>query len=86
MKVKFIIGDQTTEVVAEEGRTLLDLALIAQLTPPYSCMEGRCGTCEALIEEGKTSQDVEGARIVRTCQAVPWSDYVVVNYNKKSSS
>ncbi|KYG70391.1 hypothetical protein AZI85_00070 [Bdellovibrio bacteriovorus] len=85
MKVKFIIEGKGTEVIAEEGRTLLDLALIAQINPPYSCMEGTCGTCEALVEEGKTSADAEGTQIIRTCQAVPWSEYVVVNYDKKSS-
>jgi len=79
MKVKFIYGGEEREIDADEGRTLLDMALIAQIPAPYSCMEGHCHTCEARIESGRTS---EGTEIVRTCQALPWSEYVVVNYDK----
>lgn len=82
MKIKYVIAGQEIEVVAEEGRTILDTAMIANLQPPYHCLEGSCGTCEAVIEEGKTSEDQEGTRVVRTCQALPWSEYVVVNYDK----
>lgn len=85
MKIKFILGGVETEVDGESGRSLLDIALIARLLPPYSCLEGSCGTCEALIEEGKTSEDTEGKiapRYVRTCQAVPRSESVIVNYDK----
>lgn len=82
MKIKFIIDGKEIEVPGESGRTLLDMALIAQINPPYSCLEGSCGTCEAVIEEGKTSEDKPDTRVVRTCQALPWSEYVVVNYDK----
>ncbi|AHZ83720.1 2Fe-2S iron-sulfur cluster binding domain-containing protein [Bdellovibrio bacteriovorus] len=82
MKIKYILKGQEYEVEAESGRTLLDVALIARLNPPYSCMEGNCGTCEALIEEGLTSENKEVSRVVRTCQAVPSSEFVIVNYDK----
>lgn len=73
MKIRFIVADQTKEIEYEEGRSLLDMALIAGLQPPYSCMEGHCGTCEALVN---------GKR-VRTCQTVPSSVVnIVVDYNK----
>lgn len=73
MKVKFIWHGQETVVDAEEGRTILDLALIARISPPYECMEGNCGTCEAITESGER---------VRTCQAVPKSDLQVIDYDK----
>lgn len=75
MKVMFIVNNQVTEVEAEEGRTLLDLSLIAGLPAPYSCMEGRCGTCEVQILEGQTSEE---GPVVRACQALPKSEKVVV--------
>ena len=81
-RVQFIIQGKSTEVDVEEGRTLLDAALMARLSPPYSCMEGSCGTCEASIEVGATSEDKADSSVVRTCQALPQSDYVVVNYDK----
>lgn len=84
MRVQFIIQGKSTEVEVEEGRTLLDAALIARLSPPYSCMEGSCGSCEAFIEQGETTEDKENSHVVRTCQALPKSDYTIVNYDKVS--
>ena len=82
MKIKFINADRETEVEAEEGRSLLDIALIARVDPPYSCLEGSCGTCRAFIEVGETTEDSSESRVVRTCQAIPRSDFIVVNYDK----
>lgn len=72
MKIKFILNGRESEIEAESGRTILDIALIARLDPPFSCMEGHCGTCEALIE----------GQVVRTCQTVPSSDFTIVDYDK----
>ena len=73
MKVKFIWQGKETTVEAEEGRTFLDLALMAQISPPYSCTEGHCGTCEAITKSGET---------IRTCQSLPKSDFEVIDYDK----
>ncbi|MFM6930316.1 MAG: 2Fe-2S iron-sulfur cluster binding domain-containing protein, partial [Bdellovibrio sp.] len=54
-RVQFIIQGKAVEIDVDEGRTLLDAALMARLSPPYSCMEGTCGSCEAYIESGKTT-------------------------------
>lgn len=73
VKIQFILENQTKEIQAEEGRTLLDLALIAGLPAPYSCMEGTCGTCTALVN----------GVLLRTCQTLPSSEEnMVVDYNK----
>lgn len=82
MKITYIIGKKEIEVDGESGRSLLDIALMNQLNAPYSCLEGHCGTCEAVIETGSTTEDHEGSRVVRTCQAQPSSDWVIVNYDK----
>lgn len=82
MEVKYILRGQEIVVEGESGRTLLDLALISRLNPPYSCLEGSCGACEAWIEAGTTSENPEGSRVVRTCQAQPSSEWVIVNYDK----
>ncbi|MFS4459470.1 2Fe-2S iron-sulfur cluster binding domain-containing protein [Bdellovibrio sp. HCB2-146] len=73
MKVKFIWQGQETEVEAEEGHTFLDIALIAKISPPYSCTEGHCGTCEAILDNGER---------VRTCQTLPRSDFHIIDYDK----
>lgn len=82
MKLKFILEGQEKEVLAEDGRTILDLALIAGLQTPYSCMEGRCRSCEAMISQGLTSENQKAGEKVRTCQALPKSDFVVINYDE----
>ncbi|XGC80394.1 2Fe-2S iron-sulfur cluster binding domain-containing protein [Bdellovibrio bacteriovorus] len=82
MKIKFILNGEETVAEGEKGRSLLDIALINKLSAPYSCMDGHCGTCEARILEGQTSEDKEGSEIVRTCQAIPSSEYVAVSYDK----
>ena len=82
MQVKFILNNQETIVDAEEGRSLLDLALIARINPPYSCLEGNCRSCLAMIEVGEVSEDKDETKLVRTCQAVPRSELVVANYDK----
>ncbi|WP_168196476.1 2Fe-2S iron-sulfur cluster binding domain-containing protein [Bdellovibrio sp. NC01] len=84
--MKFILNNQETTVEAEEGRSLLDLALIARINPPYSCLEGNCRSCLAVIEFGDVGGDVpedkDEKNVVRTCQAVPRSELVVANYDK----
>lgn len=77
MKVKFIWQGQETTVDVEEGRTILDLALMARISPPYNCTEGHCGTCEAITDTGER---------IRTCQAVPRSDFQVIDYDKAQAS
>lgn len=77
MKVKFIWQGKETTVEAEEGRTFLDLALMAGISPPYSCTEGHCGTCEAITETGS---------VIRTCQSLPKSDFEVIDYDKAQHS
>jgi ring-1,2-phenylacetyl-CoA epoxidase subunit PaaE len=74
VKITFILDQQIKEIHnPEEGRTLLDLALIAGLAAPYDCMEGSCGTCEANVN----------GKLVRTCQTLPSSEEnQTVNYNK----
>ena len=73
MKITFIVGNETKEIEAEEGRSLLDMALIAGMAPPYSCMEGHCESCRAMVN-GKHRL---------TCQTLPSSmEDLIVDYNK----
>ena len=74
MNIRFIIDGKIVDVVGEEGRSLLDIALIAGINPPYLCLEGHCGTCTARVN----------GQLVRTCQALPSSD-TTVDYDKRPS-
>ncbi len=40
------------KIFVEEGKTILDAMIGAGLSPPRSCCEGVCGTCEMRVIEG----------------------------------
>jgi ferredoxin-NADP reductase len=74
----------------EPGDTILDAARRAGLKPPFNCQAGNCGTCMAYLDEGRATMrannvldadEVEQGWIL-TCQAIPMSREVVVDYDR----
>jgi ferredoxin-NADP reductase len=73
----------------QAGDTILDTARRAGLNPRFSCEAGNCASCMARLEEGKVTMRVNNALTpdevnagwVLTCQAIPMSREVVVNYD-----
>jgi ferredoxin len=73
----------------EPGDTILQAARRAGLSPPFSCQRGNCATCMAHLDEGSVTMRVNNALSpdeveegwVLTCQAVPTSREVVVDYD-----
>ena len=71
------------------GDTLLEAARRAGLRPPSSCEAGNCATCMAHLDAGSARMRVNNALSadevangwILTCQAVPTSSEVVVNYD-----
>ena len=83
--------DGSTESVAQRpGETLLESARRAGMGPPFSCEAGNCGTCMALLTDGSATMRVNDALTedevadgyVLTCQAVPDTPDVTVNYDE----
>jgi ferredoxin-NADP reductase len=76
------------EVPRVPGETLLESARRAGLSPPFSCEAGNCGTCMARLSEGSATMRVNDALepdevedgYVLTCQAIPDTASVTVNY------
>ena len=72
------------------GGHVVDAALAAGIRVPYSCKGGMCCTCRARLVEGKaemtTNYSLETWEIERgfilTCQAVPKSDRLVLDYDQ----
>ncbi|WP_375487491.1 2Fe-2S iron-sulfur cluster-binding protein [uncultured Mycobacterium sp.] len=70
------------------GETLLETARRAGLTPPFSCEQGNCGTCMALLTEGRATirnnealdNDEVDEGYILTCQSVPDTPSVTVRY------
>jgi ferredoxin-NADP reductase len=77
-------------IAYEPGDTILDAVRRAGLKPPFACEAGNCGTCMAFLGEGKATMrannaldadEVEGGWVL-TCQAIPTSREVVVDYDR----
>ena len=77
------------ELVYQPGDTILHAARRAGLKPPYSCTAGACGTCMARVVEGqvhmRVNQVLDPDEVdegwVLTCQAIPRSRQVVIDYD-----
>jgi ferredoxin-NADP reductase len=74
----------------EPGDTILETARRAGLKAPFACQAGECATCMAHLVEGEVTMranyalkpdEVEQGWIL-TCQAVPMSREVVVDYDQ----
>lgn len=74
----------------QAGDTILGAARRAGLSPPFNCEAGSCATCMAHLDEGKVTMRANDALSpdeveegwVLTCQAVPISREVVVDYDR----
>jgi 3-ketosteroid 9alpha-monooxygenase subunit B len=71
------------------GDTILDATRRGGLSAPFSCESGSCATCMAHLDVGAATMRVNNALTVDevddgwvlTCQAIPTSREVVVNYD-----
>lgn len=83
------LGRRKHAVAYHAGETVLEAARRAGLSPPFSCESGSCATCMAHLDEGRATMRVNNALSsdevddgwVLTCQAIPESRTVVVNYD-----
>ena len=73
----------------QAGDTVLEAARRAGLRPPFSCEAGSCATCMARLDAGSVKMRVNNALSaaeveagwVLTCQAIPMSPEVVIDYD-----
>jgi len=90
-KVKVVLDDETHELVLEEGQTILDAAIEADIDPPYACQAAACCTCRAKVMEGSVKMDDDDMLTdweidegyILTCQSHPTSEGVVVSYDEE---
>ena len=88
LSVSVTLDGRTRRVPFTEGN-ILDSARTAGLPAPFACKAGVCATCRAKVTKGKvemaaryglTDEEV-AAGYVLTCQSVPLSDGVAVDYD-----
>lgn len=89
-KIKVILdGHEHDFNIYKSDETVLDTALKNGADLPFACKGGVCATCKAKIENGSVEMIVNyglepdeiEAGYVLTCQAVPTSDEVTVNFD-----
>src|SRR5512142_2972323 len=87
--VTITLERETRALPYARGDTILETARRGGLNPPFSCEMGNCATCMAHLDEGTVSMRANNALSadeveegwVLTCQSVPTSRTVVVNYD-----
>jgi ring-1,2-phenylacetyl-CoA epoxidase subunit PaaE len=88
-EVTVILDGRSSTLVAEPGTPVLDAAQRARPDLPFACKGGVCGTCRALVREGQVRMRRNyalepgevAAGYVLTCQSMPESDSLVVDYD-----
>jgi len=88
--VRFTLGGRTSEVrVASDGPPILDYVLSVRSDAPFSCRNGACASCRALVTVGAvemhhnwclTEAEVAAGQIL-SCQSRPVSDEIVLTYD-----
>jgi ring-1,2-phenylacetyl-CoA epoxidase subunit PaaE len=88
-EVAVLLDGRTSKVVVPRDTPILDAAQRARPDLPFACMGGVCGTCRARVTEGEVrmrrnyalEQNEVDAGYVLTCQSLPVSDTVIVDYD-----
>lgn len=83
------LNRKTVEIAYNGTDTVLEAARRGGLRPPFSCEAGNCASCMAHLDEGAVRMRVNNALTpeelddgwVLTCQSLPLSPKVVVNYD-----
>ncbi len=89
MKITILINDTKLEIEGNYKETILESCLKAQISPPYSCLEGVCAYCQAEVIDGDVKtisgfETEEHPKVVKTCQTFPVSKTVKLKYLKKT--
>jgi len=88
-EVTIILDGRSSTVTVPPGTAILDGGQQARPDLPFACKGGVCGTCRAQVTSGKVTMrrnyalepEEVAAGYVLTCQSLPDTDTVTVNYD-----
>jgi ring-1,2-phenylacetyl-CoA epoxidase subunit PaaE len=88
-EVTIVLDGRSSTVTVPPGTAILDGGQQARPDLPFACKGGVCGTCRAQVTSGKVTMrrnyalepEEVAAGYVLTCQSLPATDTVTVNYD-----
>ena len=88
-EVTVLLDGRSSTVTVPHGTAVLDGAQRVRPDLPFACKGGVCGTCRALLVDGEVTmrrnyaleQEELDAGYVLTCQSLPVSDQITVDYD-----
>jgi ring-1,2-phenylacetyl-CoA epoxidase subunit PaaE len=88
-EVTVVLNGRSTTLTLPRGVSVLDAAQRVRGDLPFACKGGVCGTCRAMVTDGAVTMrrnfaledDELAAGYVLTCQALPTTDTVTVDYD-----
>lgn len=87
--VTLVLDGRSTTAVVERAGTILETAAATRNDLPFACKGGVCGTCRARVVSGEVDlrrnyaldEDEIAAGFVLTCQSLPVSEQVTVDFD-----
>lgn len=90
-RVRFQVSGDSKEFEYNKGESILECALRNDVDAPYSCLEGVCNSCMAIVKEGRVDfpedtilspDEVKQGRVL-TCQTrvAEGCTLVVIDYD-----
>jgi ring-1,2-phenylacetyl-CoA epoxidase subunit PaaE len=88
-QVTVVMDGRATPLTLPRDTPILDSAQQVRTDLPFACKGGVCGTCRAMVTNGEVhmrrnfalEQDELDAGFVLTCQSLPVTDEVTVDYD-----
>ncbi|UGT65195.1 2Fe-2S iron-sulfur cluster-binding protein [Nocardia asteroides] len=88
VEATILLDGRTETVRLASDDTVLEAARRAGLNPPFACEAGNCGTCMAVLREGRVEMRINDALTdedlaegyVLTCQSEPRTPAITIEY------
>ena len=88
--VKIILDGNEYMIQVEDGQTILDAAIEAEIDPPFACRVAACCSCKAKLLSGQVHMDDDDPLseeeieegFVLTCQSHPRSQDIILSYDE----